>query len=77
MAPQQILQMIRMGKNPQQIVMNYLSQNSNNPMLANLLSLAKQNKTQDIEQVARNIAKERGIDYDKEFSAFKNFLGVR
>ena len=77
--PQDIVAMMKSGKNPQQIVMAILNKNaqSTNPMYANLLSLAKENKTQDIEQIARNLAKERGLDYDKEFGAFKQFLGLR
>jgi hypothetical protein len=37
----------------------------------NLLSLAQQGKTTDIEQIARNICAQRGVDFDKEFTAFK------
>jgi hypothetical protein len=33
--------------------------------------LAKQNRTADIEQIARNICAERGVDFDKEFASFK------
>jgi hypothetical protein len=33
--------------------------------------MAKEGRTSDIEAFARNLAKERGIDFDKEFSAFK------
>jgi hypothetical protein len=42
-----------------------------NPVMGNLLNLAKENRTADIEQFARNLAKEQGIDFDKEFSQFK------
>ena len=48
----------------------------NNPVAANLSQLAKAGKTQDIEQIARNRAKEKGIDYDVEFNNFKNTLGL-
>jgi len=43
-----------------------------NPIMQNLASLIKEGKTDEIEKVVRNIAKERGVDYDKEFKAFKN-----
>lgn len=46
-------------------------------MGANLLELAKNNKTDAIENIARNICDQRGIDFDKEFSAFKEMLGVK
>lgn len=59
------------------MMMNMLEQQSgNNPMMANLLNLAKQNKTSDIEQIARNMLKEQGKDYDKEFANFKRMFGL-
>ena len=33
--------------------------------------MARENRTADIEAFARNLAKEQGIDFDKEFKAFK------
>lgn len=75
--PMQIMQFIRGGGNPQQMMINMLEQQSgNNPMMANLLDLAKQNKTNDIEQIARNMLKEQGKDYDKEFANFKQMFGL-
>ena len=77
MNPMQIMQFIRNNGNPQQMMMNMLEQQSgNNPMMANLLNLAKQNKTSDIEQIARNMLKEQGKDYDKEFANFKRMFGL-
>ena len=72
----QIIQMIKSGKNPQQVVLEFLdSRFSSSPMGANLISLAKQNRTADIERIARNIVAERGGDFDKEFTAFKQRWG--
>lgn len=77
MNPMQLIQMIRSGQNPQQLAMNLLQQQmGNTPMGANLLNLAKNNKTADIEQIARNLAKQQGIDFDKEFTAFRQMLGL-
>lgn len=77
MNPMQMMQFIRNSGNPQQFIMNMLEQQSgNNPMMANLLNLAKQNKTSDIEQIARNMLKEQGRDYDKEFANFKQMFGL-
>lgn len=74
---QQIISMIRNGNNPQQLVMSMLQQQSvNNPMLNNVLQLAKNNDQKGIEEIARNVAKEKGLDFDKEFSNFKHMLGV-
>lgn len=71
----QIVNMIRMGQNPQQVMMNLL-QNMQTPISANLLNLAKQNRTADIEQVARNVMKQQGRDFDTEFQAFRKTYGL-
>lgn len=70
--PAELISQIRQGQNPQQLMLSVLeSEASANPIIDNLLTLAKENRTADIEAFARNIAKERGIDFDKEFSRFK------
>lgn len=70
--PMELIMQIRQGKNPQQLMMGILeAQASANPIYANLLTLAKEGRTADIEAFARNVAKEKGIDFDKEFSRFK------
>lgn len=46
------------------------------PMGDNLINLARQGNTAEIEKIARNIAAQQGIDYDKEFSVFKKNLGL-
>lgn len=73
MDPMSIIAMIKSGRNPQQIMLNILEQGvaEGNPLMSNLLNLAKQNRTADIEQIARNICAERGVDFDKEFASFK------
>ena len=75
--PMQLIQMIKQGQNPQQLLMSILEgQMQNTPMGANLLQLAKQNKTAEIEKIARNLAQQKGLDYDTEFNAFKKNLGL-
>ena len=70
------MQMARYG-NPQQLVMNMLQQNAQgNPMFANILSLAQNGNTQEIENIVRNMARERGIDFDKEFNSFRQMFGL-
>lgn len=47
---------------------------SNNPVFKDLLIKAQKGDKQGVETFARNICKERGIDFDKEFASFmKNF----
>jgi len=48
----------------------------NTPMGANLLDLAKQNKASEIEKIARNVCAQKGLDFDKEFLAFKQKMGL-
>ena len=76
MNPFQMIQMLKSG-NPQSFVFQMLEQNAqNNPFFANILQLAKSNKTAEIEQIAVNMCKEKGIDFNKEFNSFKNNLGL-
>ena len=76
MNPFQMIQMLK-GGNPQSFVFQMLEQNAqNNPFFANILQLAKSNKTNEIEQIAVNMCKEKGIDFNKEFNSFKNNLGL-
>ena len=70
--PMELIAQIRRGQNPQQLMLGILeSQAAQNPIYANLLQMAKDGRTADIEAFARNVAKEKGIDFDKEFSRFK------
>ncbi len=72
----QIVGMIKRGQNPQQVMMNLLQNMQSTPMGANLLNLAKQNRTADIEQIARNVMKQQGRDFDTEFQAFRKTYGL-
>ena len=49
------------------LIMNKLN---NNPMFRDLIQKAQRGDKQSIENFARNICKERGIDFDKEFANF-------
>ncbi len=68
----QFMQLVQSQGNPQQMVMMMLeNQGAQNPMFSNLLQMAKKNDTQAIEQFARNVMKEKGLDFDEEFNNFK------
>jgi hypothetical protein len=74
----QLMQLLKGGGNPQMLAMNMLqSQSQNNPIANNLLNLAKNNQTTEIEQIARNVLKEQGRDFDKEFNDFKQMFGLK
>ena len=68
--------MIKSGSNPQQLIMSFLQQ-QNNPMANNLLQMAQNGNTSGIEQIARNICAQKGLDFDKEFNSFKRQLGIK
>lgn len=73
----QFMQMIKSGGNPQQLAMNMLQQQAgNSPIGQNLLKLAQNNDGKGIEQIARNLCAQRGLDFDKEFAAFRQQLGL-
>lgn len=76
--PVQIIAAIRNGANPEQLMLGILEgQMGSTPMGKNLLQMAKEGRTSDIERVARNAAAAQGLDFDKEFNAFKQRLGIR
>ena len=52
------------------------NQMGNTPMGANLIQMARRGDSKGIEQVARNLAKQNGIDFDKEFMNFRKNLGI-
>ena len=57
------------SNNPQQLVLKMLANNTN-PMLNNLIKMANAGNTKGVETFAKNIMKEQGIDFEKEFSNF-------
>lgn len=70
MNPMQMLQnFLTKGLSPQKIVKQMVG---NNPMMANLIKMANAGDTDGVEKVARNMFKEKGRDFDKEFSEFKS-----
>lgn len=70
------LGMMKRGYNPEQIMMNVLQeQMGGTPMGDNLIKLAQEGNVQEIEKIARNMSQQKGIDFDKEFNAFKMRLG--
>ena len=76
MNPMQMLQMLmKKGNNPQQMVEQMIqSMGGDNLMLGNLIQMAKNGNTQNIEQFARNICKPKGIDFDTQFADFMKQL---
>ena len=71
--PMQIINMLKGMKNPKEAVISMVKSN-NNPMIKNLIEMAEKGNTEGVESFARNLFKEQGRDFDKEFGEFtKNF----
>ena len=75
--PIMLVQAIKNGQNPQQLMLNILQNNmSGTPLGDNLINLVKNGRGNEIEQVVRNLTKQRGIDFDTEFPKFVQTLGL-
>lgn len=62
--------------NPIQIIQHLMSKNTN-PMFTNVIKMAQEGNREGVEQFARNICKEKGIDFDKEFTSFIGSINKR
>ena len=71
--------------NPMKLLKRYMTQgftpqnildkiNISNPILNNVVNMAKNGNSQGVEEFARNICKQRGVDFDAEFAKFKKDL---
>ena len=57
--------------------MNLLQQQSvNNPMLRNVFEMVKSGNTNGIEEMARNLAKEKGINADEAVQQIRRQFGI-
>ena len=71
--PMQLIQMIKGGKNPQQLILNILQQQGqNNPIISNAVNMAQNGDKSGLQILARNLAAQRGLDFDKELANLKN-----
>ena len=75
--PRMLVQMIKQGKNPQQLMLSVLQgQAYNNPLGQNLLNLAQSGRIDELEKVIRNLyAQQGGKNFDQDFEAFKRAIG--
>ena len=77
MNPLSIIQMMKSG-NPQQFMQQIMgnSQIMSNPMMKNTMQMAQNGDVKGIEQMARNLCKEKGLDADEMFNQLKNSLNM-
>ncbi len=63
------------NKKPEELLQKMV--NDNNPILNNLINMARSGDSKGVENFARNLYKDQGRDFDKEFSEFmNNFKGI-
>lgn len=63
MNPMMIISMLKQGGNPQAMAMQMLQQ-SNNPLANNALQMMNNGDSKGIENMVRNLCKEKGINPD-------------
>lgn len=74
--PMQFMQIMQ-SKNPQQAMMNVLNQQSgNNPILKNVFDMVQNGDSKGIEEMARNLAKEKGINADEAVQQIRKKFGI-
>ncbi len=61
------------GLTPKGIIKNMVG---NNPVFDNLIDMADNGNTQGVEEFARNICKQKNIDFEKEFGEFKRNFDI-
>ena len=75
MNPMQLMQAM---KNPQAF-MNQIMGNQqmmNNPMIKNTVNMAQKGDAKGIEQMARNLCKEKGLNADEVFNQIKSKMNM-
>lgn len=77
MNPMNLIQMLK-GGNPAQMLMGMLKQQSgNNPVIQNALNMAEKGDSKGIENLARNLCKEQGVNPDEMFNNIKNQFAMK
>lgn len=70
---QTIKQIKSSGQNPKDMVIQ-MAKNNNNPMLNNLVNMANKGDNKGVQDFARNMFKEKGIDIDKDLVELKELF---
>lgn len=72
------MQLMQAMKNPQAF-MNQIMGNQqmmNNPMIQNTVNMAQKGDAKGIEQMARNVCKEKGLNADEVFNQIKSKMNM-
>lgn len=72
--PIELMKAFMRGSNTPQDLLKVMTTNNHNPMIENVVKMANNGDSKGVEDFARNMFKEQGRDFDKEFGEFmKNF----
>ena len=71
------LQFVQAMRNPQEFMQKMMDNNQvmQNPIAKNAIEMAQQGNMQGIEQMARNLCKEKGLNADDVFNQIKSGFG--
>ena len=72
------LQFMKAMRNPQEFIQQMMnnSQVMRNPMAKNAIGMAQSGDTKGIEQMARNLCREKGINPDEMIKQIKSRMGM-
>lgn len=73
-----LMQMTQAMKNPQQFLQNMMGNNQimKNPMAKNTLEMAQKGDFRGIENIAKNLCREKGINPDEMMNQIKKQMGM-
>lgn len=72
------MQMMQVFRNPQQFIQGMMnnSQVAQNPILKNALDMAQKGDKQGVEELARNLCKEKGVNPEEAIGKIKSQFGI-
>ena len=70
MNPMQIIRMMQSGNHQQMIQSMFGDMINKNPMLTNMMNLAKNNDAEGVRNIANNLFSSQNRDFNREFSDF-------
>lgn len=72
------MQMMQAFRNPQQFIQGMMNNNQamQNPILKNALEMAQKGDRQGVEELARNLCKEKGVNPDDAIGKIKSQFGM-
>lgn len=78
MNPMQLMQMMRSSGNPQQALITMMKrQAGNNPVMNNAIQMMEKGDSAGVEQLARNLCKEKNLNPDDVLSQIKTQFGMK